>query len=311
MVRSTRRAAFTVVEVLVVLAIIAVLMGLLLSAVQRVRESANRAKCQNNLRQIGVALHDYHAQREVFPPGMEDPNQTPPNGYHPGWSWMANLLPYVEQENLWKQADDWAHSPSPPPQFNPGYSTLVRLYTCESDTRQLKVEYVPGQPGLPPSITIAFSGYLGVSGIRGDFSAPDSQRMNGSLFYISRTRIADITDGASNTLLVGERPPSADLVYGWWFAGSGYDGSGTGDGVLGAREVGYAAFLGCPANKVGFQRSRLEDPCDQVHFWSMHPGGGNFLFADGAVKFLTYGVDPLLPALATRAGGEGIEPNQY
>jgi prepilin-type processing-associated H-X9-DG protein/prepilin-type N-terminal cleavage/methylation domain-containing protein len=334
MIGSRNRAAFTVIELLVVIAVIGVLMGLLLSAVQKVRESANRAKCQNNLRQIGLAMHDYHAQRESFPPGVADPNQMPPDGYYPYWSWMATLLPYVEQENLWKQADDWAHGGSfsqgywwpwgvsiltPPTPANPALKQIIALYNCPSDPRQLKTEYVPSQPGLPASITVAFTGYAGVSGIRGDYGAPPDQQWNGILYVNSRVRIADVTDGASNTLLVGERPPSADLILGWWFAGEGYDiptvppylGSGTGDVVLGAREYGYAAYVGCPASKVGFQAGRLDDPCDQVHFWSKHPGGGNFLFADGAVKFLAYSIDPLLPALTTRAGSEGIEPNQY
>jgi prepilin-type processing-associated H-X9-DG protein/prepilin-type N-terminal cleavage/methylation domain-containing protein len=331
MLRSRSRAAFTVIELLVVIAVIGVLMGLLLSAVQKVRESANRAKCQNNLRQIGLALHDYHAQRETFPPGVDDPNQSPPNGYHTCWSWMATLLPYIEQENLWKQADDWAHSGSfsqaywwpwggalqtPPTPPNPALRQRIALYNCPSDARQLTTQFETIGPGTW-SVTVAFTGYQGVSGVRGDYIAPDDQRMTGILYVASRTRIADITDGTSNTLLVGERPPSADLSFGWWFAGSGYEvlnatvWSGTGDVVLGAREYGYANALGCPASKVGFQAGRLDDPCDQVHFWSMHPGGGNFLFADGAVKFLAYSIDPLLPALATRAGGEGIEPNQY
>jgi len=127
-----------------------------------------------------------------------------------------------------------------------------------------------------------------------------------------------VTDGLSNTLLAGERPPSLDLWYGWWFAGAGYDqfptpdgmwgSSGTGDVVLGAREVRYAAYMGCPATKVGLQPGRLAEHCDQAHFWSLHPGGGNFLRADGSVRFLTYAADAVLPQLATRAGGEVFPP---
>jgi prepilin-type processing-associated H-X9-DG protein len=327
MMRSTSRAAFTVVEVLVVIAVIGLLMGLLLSAVQKVRESANRAKCQNNLRQIAVALHDYHAQREVFPPGLDDPEQMPPAGYHAGWSWLAHLLPYIEQDNLWQRADDWAHSGTPaefhwwtfggpyltpPTPPNPAMNTPMPLYKCPSDPRPPVAANVPfnESPGAP-TMTATFTWYQGVSGIRGDYSAPDDQRMNGIFYVASRTRIADVTDGLSNTLIVAERPPCSDLVWGWWFSSGGYDGSATGDFLLGAREVGYAAAWGCPASKVNFQPDRTDDWCAQVHYWSLHPGGANFLLADGTVKFLTYGVDPLLPALTTRAGGEGIEPNQY
>ena len=99
---------------------------------------------------------------------------------------------------------------------------------------------------------------------------------NGILYWTSAVTLMNITDGTSNTLMVGERPPSQDLYYGWWFAGCGYDNRGTGDVVLGPREYGYAAALGCPPDRVGLRPGRLSDNCDQVHFFSMHSGGGNF-----------------------------------
>jgi len=116
----------------------------------------------------------------------------------------------------------------------------------------------------------------------------------------------DITDGKSQTLIVGERPPSPDLEFGWWFAGAGYDGSGDGDVILGAIETRYAAALGCPASKAGFQGGTITDRCDQVHFWSLHGSGAHFVFADGAVRFLDYSAAAVLPALATRNGGEVV-----
>jgi prepilin-type processing-associated H-X9-DG protein len=84
------------------------------------------------------------------------------------------------------------------------------------------------------------------------------------------------------------------------------ESSGTGDVVLGVREVGYADYLGCPRSRVGLQPGRLDDACDQVHFWSLHAGGSNFLMADGSVHFLTYSADGVLPALATRSGKEPV-----
>jgi prepilin-type processing-associated H-X9-DG protein len=127
----------------------------------------------------------------------------------------------------------------------------------------------------------------------------------------------DILDGTSNTLLIGERPPSSDYLFGWWFAGGGYNQMGAaGDNVMGVREYNYVNHvfvvgdLGgftdvpCDGSKVNFQESSADDPCDQVHFWSLHPGGANFALADGSVRFILYASDPVLPALATRAGQE-------
>jgi prepilin-type processing-associated H-X9-DG protein len=132
-------------------------------------------------------------------------------------------------------------------------------------------------------------------------------------------RLADVTDGASNTLLVGERPPASDLLFGWWFAGSGLDGSGSGDVVLGARDTELVSYLentnwGLLAHyrqckgkmKVGLHPGQISNHCDQTHFWSLHAGGSNFLLADGSVRFLNYEADSLLPALATRKGGEAV-----
>ena len=91
--------------------------------------------------------------------------------------------------------------------------------------------------------------------------------------------------------MVGERPPSNDLYYGWWFAGAGHDNSGSGDVVMGAREWGYASDIGCPLSKVGFQPGDLRTFCDQAHFWSLHSGGGNFLRGDASVVFWPYSAD--------------------
>jgi prepilin-type N-terminal cleavage/methylation domain-containing protein/prepilin-type processing-associated H-X9-DG protein len=320
MLSPRRRPGFTLVELLVVIAIIGILIGLLLPAVQKVRDTANRAKCINNMHNIGLARHNYHGTYRSLPAGVDsdgtasvngDPN-TPPGNYHDYWSWMAQLLPFVEQDGLYKIADAWARSgqPSelhwwpwggfwltPPTPPNPALGMIIPTWLCPGDSRTLQTADFTAAPG--DQVVVAFTDYVGVNGT-------NSGSFDGVLYWRSLIRLTDILDGTSNTFMVGERPPSADLYYGWWFAGGGYDGSGTGDVVLGAQEYGYADSLGCSHGKVGLQPGQLWEPCDQVHFWSMHTGGANFLLADGSARFVSYSANAVLPALVTRAGEEVI-----
>jgi len=182
---------------------------------------------------------------------------------------------------------------------------------CPADVRQENT--LPGSAwGGEANSSVAFTGYLGNGGApEGNENMITAGKGTGVLFWKSRVRIVDINDGTSNTLLVGERPPSQDLNYGWWFAGAGWDGSGAGDVVMGSRMVNYAASLGCPASKVGFQQGNISDPCDQAHFWSMHSGGGNFLMADRSVRFMSYGANAILPQMMTRSGGETFNDSIY
>ena len=121
--RLARHLAFTLIELLVVIAIIGVLISLLLPAVQKVREAANRTQCLNNCKQMGLALHNYHDTYKRFPPGLDTgirPYRAPPSqGWTAYWSWLAYILPFIEQDNLWNQAIAWAKTDPNASSFNP------------------------------------------------------------------------------------------------------------------------------------------------------------------------------------------------
>jgi len=318
MLRTSRRSGFTLIELLVVIAIIAILIALLVPAVQKVRAAAARTQCQNNMRQMGIALHNYHDTNKKFPAGIA---YKFPYYY---WSWMAQMMPYYEQGPLWNQADAWARQATPAfawwpwgdfwdnPQTpaNPALGVIVTTLNCPADSRQT-ILLSGAQAGIYPGSNIAFTGYLAASSSGQGNETYNGGRSDGILYWTSQTRFADIQDGSSQTLMVGERPPSVDLYYGWWFAGAGFDGSGVGDVLMGARAYAYAAALGCPASLVGFQPGKLTNPCDQVHWWSLHDGGGNFLFGDASCHFMSYGANAILPAFASRDGGEVFDMSQY
>src|SRR5882672_5693188 len=123
MIRMSRRSGFTLIELLVVIAIIGVLISLLLPAVQKVREAANRTQCLNNMKQMGLALHNYHDTYKRFPPALDSSllpyRPAPYSGWTPYWSWMAYILPFIEQDNLWNQAIAWAKTDPNASGFNP------------------------------------------------------------------------------------------------------------------------------------------------------------------------------------------------
>ncbi len=293
------RSGFTITELLVIIGIIAVLMAIVLPAVMRVRDAAARVECANNLREIGLALQQYHNEHAVFPPGCSFQNGADPQ---PHMGWCARILPYLEQEILWREAvqafaQEKFFLKTPP---HVGY-TVVRVFTCSSDSRtRMAHEY--GTTAIGSTLRAAFTSYLGSEGT-------NQFRKDGLLFLDSRIRFPDIKDGTSNTLMVGERPPSATLTLGWWYAGWGQDKDGSAEMILGVNEINVNKVYRttCPSGPYQFQAGRIDDPCSAFHFWSLHPGGAHFLFADGHVRFLKYSAKPLMPALATRAGREQVE----
>lgn len=294
MTSSRNRTGFSLVELLVVIAIVAVLLGLLMAAVQKVRGTAVKTVCADRIRQIGLGFHNYHAARGELPPGMSF--DYPPEPYR-FMSWRPRLLPYLEQDALWRQAVEGYRARSkeyPPPSPPHPFTTIVTAFGCPADDRVRQVALVWD------TVPVACSSFLGVSGTR-------QTRHDGVLYIDSSIRLGEITDGTSQTLLVGERPHSADNHLGWWYAGTGQSGDGSAAAVMSVRERVVSVWgLGCPPGPYHFTPGRLDNQCDAFHFWSLHSGGANFLFADGSVRFLSYSADPILPALATRAGGEVV-----
>jgi prepilin-type N-terminal cleavage/methylation domain-containing protein/prepilin-type processing-associated H-X9-DG protein len=284
--------AFTLVELIVVLAIVGTLIGLIVPAVIRARESANRLRCADNLRQLALALHAYHGVERQFPPGSSYRGGADP---YPFMSWLTRLLPFVEQSPLFR-ASELAYKQDKDFRVNPphvGFSTTIQLYNCPSDPLTGQIAHVGG-------LEVAFTDYLGNEGL-------DLRLPNGVLFMDSRIRLTDIIDGTSQTLLIGERPPSPDGLLGWWYAGWGQVKTGSAEVVLGMREKNLH-YSGCKLGPYEYGPGSKNNRCDAFHFWSFHAGqGSNFAFADGSVHFIPYSAKAVMPALATRDGGEAVE----
>ncbi len=298
---QARRPGFTLIELLVVLAIIAVLIGLLLPAVQKVREAANRMSCSNNLKQIGLALHTFHDTHNHFPPPRYKDFGRPFTS--PGWP--AQVLPFIEQEGLERLALS-----ADVREIVAAWEKPVALFKCPSDGRPNRTAPATLFPlGVKVKTETAFTWYPGVAGsvgrLVGATLPPDVPAASVGLFQPNArgVRVADVTDGTSNTFAVGERPPTLTPEgWGLWPI-SDYD-------TILATQNYLNVYAGCPEPGI-FRRGNVADDCDSNHFWSLHPGGANWLFADGSVRFLGYAAQPLTIPLATRAGGEVVSAADF
>lgn len=290
-----KHRAFTLVELLVVVGVIFMLIGMLMPAIQKVRAAADKMVCASKLRQIGIAAHHYHGDYYVLPPGL---SSNRPQQQFPNVSWLTRLLPYLEQDAAWNETlAGYRIDRSPfnnPPHTN--FSRVMKLYTCPADDRL-------SEPQLTrKGYIVGLTSYLGVIG--SSWNQP-----NGVLYLDSRVRLTDIYDGTTHTILAGERPPSPDFWFGWWYASVGVAGTGSPDLLLGGAENNaFGAYVpGCPIGPYSFGPGKFGNMCDVFHFWSMHPGGANFVMADGSVHFFNYSAAPLIPPLCTRNGGEPVE----
>ena len=314
-VRHINRRAFTLIELLVVIAIIAILIGMLLPAVQKVREAAARAKCQNNQKQIALGLHNHHDTYGYFPHAtynyIDSTFFTPPpyNNRNDRRCWFHDVLPFVEQDNLYRDLISYLSTPG-------GYSTLgypkldsiVITFSCPSDPVSPKTHTFWG--GLTGQPTQGYSGnYVVCAGndYFNDTSYLKSADLNGIFYAQSKTRIAQITDGLSNTAMLSELILVADTnshdIRGRYYnpAHSGVSFSTR----LPPNTKVPDVFDWCSSNPPPVAPCVWASQFIFVLARSYHTQGVNFTLADGSVRYVSNNINPVVwKALGSRDGGE-------
>ncbi len=301
--QSSQRDGFTLVELLVVIGIIGVLVGLLLPAVQKVREAAARTQCASNLRQVALAVHHYHDAQRYLPHDYFDGTY---GSDTKAWSWLARLLPYLEQGNLYREANI---SKNTLYESRLAVATQIPVFLCPSDSfSSIGPRDDAADLGMwnPPFIVAGQTNYKGISGAnwgwgesrwrnRGTNGSVDGTASGDGLFYRwdwrQKKRLTAITDGQSNTFMIGEALPEKTKWCAWAYSN---DAVGTCAIAPNARSEGGAPF----------------DPWDWSNtyaFASRHPGGLHFALADGSVRFVSDGIDlATYRGLATIRGGETV-----
>lgn len=321
--RVAQRRAFTLIELLVVIAIIALLLALLLPAIQKVRAAADRMLCGSNMRQLVIALHHYHGDFKRFPLAYTDVAST--EAWH---NWMAYTLPYVEGQNLAK-----GYNYTIPWWVGTNRDIVIqrmKIVQCPSTPNPERIQDKPET--TPPNKTGSCGDYFAVAGVHPDInlSLPATQQVNtssdlrGALCWFDPNlnkinRFEEIRDGTTNTIMIGECAGREDVYRGREFFAVNYTGSprvrarggawATTDNayMIGQRNPWHASF-GIIPGPVRINNSNEWGHC----FYSFHPSGANFAFADGSVRFMGESTSLwTLAVLCTRSGGESLVDIDY
>ncbi len=298
--RRNQIHGFTLIELLVVIAIIAVLIALLLPAVQQAREAARRSQCKNNLKQLGLALHNYHDTANTLPPGWIGGNL---------WGYGTMLLPGLDQSPLYNAIGGTAGAGTTSgfgaimttfPAANTLLRTPLTMFRCPSDTGAAVVNFPLNGSAAGTTASFGRSNYLGVVGSTVTAAVPTTSNTNGAFSQNSRRNFSAFTDGLSNTFLIGERksPSVVNLQY--------TGGDGIWAGVNDESTIqGIAIHIGdCWANDYINNRTAAAPSAGSnvpySSFSSQHVGGAHFLMGDGAVRFISENIN--MPTYAALAG---------
>jgi prepilin-type N-terminal cleavage/methylation domain-containing protein/prepilin-type processing-associated H-X9-DG protein len=313
LVRRTRRG-FTLIELLVVIAIIAILIGLLLPAVQKVREAAARTQCQNNLKQLGIACHSYHDVSNTLPRNG-GPGYGYGNNFPNSFSWMAQILPYIEQDNLYK-AGNLGNNPTPTLGVVAGTvqpsvqadgtftcSKQIKTFLCPSDNSSNQPR--TDRANMPSGFQMGNTNYKGVAGNNWQWgnnqfiptggSGNGLDQGNGVFWrtdHSSKVTIQGIPDGSSNTYIIGEDLPDRNIHCSWSFFNH----------ATGTCAIPLNTNL--PGSIPQYSAS---DWPNVYSFRSRHTGGAIFAMGDGSVRFVNQSIDiGTYRAFASRNGGEVV-----
>lgn len=292
---SRPRKGFTLIELLVVIAIIAILVALLLPAVQQAREAARRAQCKSNLKQIGIAMHNYHEVHRTLPPGFigaDLATRTPNINGMNSFGWGTFILPMLDQGTLYKELNTKVSllDPVNNPATAAPTQRFLNVYRCPSDPAP-EVWNLDDESGnfLITLSSSNYVGHFGTSGLEDCELMPNQQCLGDGVFYHnSVTRFRDFSDGQSSTLVAGERR-----------SGDPGDFNSTWVGAPANGEEALARILGIADLTPNHENAHLDD------FSSSHTGGCHMLAGDGAVHFLSTNIDDgVWKSLATRKGDE-------
>lgn len=311
--RARRPRGFTLIELLVVIAIIAILIALLLPAVQQAREAARRTQCRNNMKNLGLAMHNYHDTHSVFPWGFDERETL----------WHAMILPQIEQTSLyntliWQETGpgNWDAVGSP---NTAACGTLIPVFRCPSMPVEAHIDNTPAGTVMPGRVPTSYRVSAGGNPMSDDVStipagtpswavALEDKTCDGIFYGCSRTNLRDVTDGTTNTIMVGES--YCDPKYtkngqemDYWQIGAPQIGNWVLGGTGGTE---YTEGLGSTGPRIN---SRLDPLANgvimEIAFGSYHTGGAFFTMADGSVKFISENVDlPVYRGLGSRSGGE-------